>query len=107
MQSPFVGQVSNIIQLFYQRHELVRTLDGKDFAFIEFISAMKAREVVDRQNKDSMTYAIGDRPLSIGWAQGKPADKTSTSTHAGNCWFCLASPTVAVGILAYPCISYP
>eukprot|EP01035_Chromulina_nebulosa_P017298 gene17298-22835_t len=32
--------------------------------------------------------------LLIGWAQGKPAEKTNNNSHANDCWFCLASPTV-------------
>lgn len=34
--------------------------------------------------------------LTFGWAKGRPADREAGNSHAMDCWFCLASPSVKV-----------
>lgn len=44
----------------------------------------------------SGVYLLGQE-LTFGWAKGRPADRLSS--HDGDCWFCLGSPSVTVIIL--------
>ena len=74
----------------------VRRADGKDFAFVEFRSHEDARELIDSEVPLVLPSAAGYGEITVGWAKGRPAEKSST--HDGDCWFCLGSPSLKVPV---------
>lgn len=83
----------------------IRRPDGKDFAFIEFPTPRDAQTVMDRVSTDSTGESgvvLHGKEITIGWAKGRPADAVAVSSHAGDCWFCLASETVKVKLIKAP-----
>jgi hypothetical protein len=97
----------------------LRHPEGKDYAFLEFSSSQQALDVMrylltahhellkkEGRNNNKGTSDGGEEKeseemkkrfhyLKFGWAKGKAADK---QTQSEDCWFCLASPTVKVGV---------
>jgi hypothetical protein len=95
----------------------LRHPEGKDYAFLEFSSSQQAldvmrylltahHEILKKEGRNQRNTSAGEEKeegreetakkfhyLKFGWAKGKAADKQIQSE---NCWFCLASPTVAV-----------
>ena len=79
--------------------EFVRRPDGKDFAFIEFITPDGAIEAMEKAASTPMLLQGQD--IEMGWARGKSADKpVASSSHSADCWFCLASPSIKLHLIA-------
>ena len=79
--------------------EFVRRPEGKDFAFIEFITPEGAVEAMEKSTSTPMLLQGQD--VSMGWARGKSADKPiASSSHSADCWFCLASPSIKLHLIA-------
>lgn len=79
--------------------EFVRRPEGKDFAFIEFVTPEGAVEAMDKAA--SMPMLLQGQDLEMGWARGKSADRPiGASSHSADCWFCLASPSIKLHLIA-------
>lgn len=113
----------NIEDIFGDRLSVisVRRPAGRDFAFVEFDShEMASRAMADLgANSTSLPpvckeiqtgefnsgivasqkhVLIGGQQVAFGWARGRPAERMTS--HDGDCWFCLKSPTLTVGTLS-------
>jgi len=72
----------------------IRIPEGKSFAFVEFRTPAAAAKVVS--DLEDFPLSIAGKPLSVGWAKGQPAE---SSSHAAECWFCLASESVKTHLI--------
>ena len=73
---------------------------GKDYAFLEFDSHASALMVMETVHGSGGSLIVDDKEVSIGWSNGRPMDKRSKSTLSDDCWFCLASKSVKVHLIA-------
>ena len=73
----------------------IRIPEGRNFAFVELACEADAIKVVE--GLTDMPLSIAGKELSVGYAKGKSA---ANSSHAGECWFCLASESVKTHLIA-------
>ena len=95
----------NIENLFQERFSMsifnVARPQGKDFAFLEFENHTQALKVMEIVHGGGSSFVVDNNEISIGWSNGRPADKKSSkSTLSDDCWFCLASKSVKVHLIA-------
>lgn len=77
----------------------IRKPSGRNYAFVEFDSNAAAATMLERITEGAVKLAgnSSGHALSAGWAKGRAAEQED---QCADCWFCLASPSVKVHLIA-------
>ena len=88
-------QLQNLLSLHHDGIEDIKIPEGKCFAFVTMRSEVEATMVINSIH--DFPLSLSGQKLGVGYAKGKAA---ASSSHVGECWFCLASKSVKTHLIA-------